>query len=99
MPDHAAIDVHAHGIPRAVLDEIRRNGDRYGGMAVADSEQGPIVSIAGKKLRPLAAKMLDFEERVGWLEEHGMRGQVVSPWLDMQGYDLPVSAAADWTKV
>ena len=25
MPDHAAIDVHAHGIPRTVLDEIERN--------------------------------------------------------------------------
>src|SRR5437867_9436713 len=100
MPDHAAIDVHAHGIPRAVLDEIKRNGDRYGGMAMADSEQGPVVSMpGGKKLRPLAAKMLDFEERVRWLDEGAMHAQVVSPWLDLQGYDLPPPANADWAKV
>ena len=100
MADHAAVDVHAHGIPRAVLDEIRRNGQLYGGLAVADSEQGPVVSMpGGKKLRPLAAKMLDFDERVRWLDDHGMRGQVVSPWLDLQGYELAGSAAADWSKV
>ncbi|HEX6511536.1 MAG TPA: amidohydrolase family protein, partial [Chloroflexota bacterium] len=52
----------------------------------------------GKKLRPLAGKMLDFEERVRWLDEHGMRGQLVSPWLDLQGYELGAKAA-DWTKV
>jgi len=60
MAEHTAVDVHAHGIPRSLLDEIRRNGERYGGMAVADGEQGPVVSLpGGKKLRPLAAKMLD----------------------------------------
>ncbi len=100
MPDHAAVDVHAHGIPRTVLDEIRRNGARYGGMEVAEGEQGPVVSLpGGKKLRPLAAKMLDFTERVRWLDEHGLRGQVVSPWLDMQGHELTPQAGADWAKV
>lgn len=100
MADHAAVDVHAHGIPRAVLDEIRRNGDHYGGMGVVDSDQGPVVSLPGnKKLRPLAAKMLDFAERVTWLDEHDLRAQLVSPWLDMQGYDLAPAAAADWAKV
>ena len=82
-----------------MLDEIRRNGDRYGGMAVADTEQGPVVSLpGGKKLRPLAAKMLDFAERVAWLNEHALRAQVVSPWLDMQGFELPAAVAADWVK-
>src|SRR5579884_1514222 len=100
MPDHAPVDVHAHGIPRTVLDEIRRNGARYGGMEVAEGEQGPVVSLpGGKKLRPLAAKMLDFTERVRWLDEHGLRGQVVSPWLDMQGHELTPQAGADWAKV
>jgi aminocarboxymuconate-semialdehyde decarboxylase len=100
MADHAAVDVHAHGIPRAVLDDIRRNGDRYGGMSVADSDHGPVVSMpGGKKLRPLAAKMLDFDERVRWLDDHAMHGQIVSPWLDLQGYDLEPAAAGEWCKV
>src|SRR5579884_504832 len=99
MAEHTAVDVHAHGIPRSLLDEIRRNGERYGGMAVADGEQGPVVSLpGGKKLRPLAAKMLDFSERVQWLDGRALRAQVVSPWLDMQGYELPANVAGDWVK-
>lgn len=81
-----------------MLNDIRRSGERYGGMAVADSEQGPVVSLpGGKKLRPLAAKMLDFDERIRWLDEHQLRGQVVSPWLDLQGYELG-DKAEDWSK-
>lgn len=67
-------------------------------MSVADGEQGPVVSLpGGKKLRPLVAKMLDFDERVRWLDGHQMHGQVVSPWLDLQGYELGAKAA-DWAK-
>jgi aminocarboxymuconate-semialdehyde decarboxylase len=95
-----AVDVHAHGIPRTVLDEVRRNGAHYGGMEVAETDQGPVVSMpGGKKLRPLAAKMLDFDERLKWLDQGSMHGQVVGPWLDLQGYDLSPAAAADWAKV
>jgi aminocarboxymuconate-semialdehyde decarboxylase len=99
MADHAAVDVHAHGIPHAVLKEIRDHGDRYGGMSAMHTDQGPVVTMpGGKKLRPLAAKMLDFDERVRWLDEHQLRAQVVSPWLDLQGYELGAKAA-DWSKV
>jgi aminocarboxymuconate-semialdehyde decarboxylase len=100
MANPAAVDVHAHGIPRAVLDEVRRNGARYGGMEVADTDQGPVVSLpGGKKLRPLAARMLDFEERLRWLDQGSLHGQIVGPWLDLQGYELAPAAAADWAKV
>ncbi|HLY67251.1 MAG TPA: amidohydrolase family protein [Chloroflexota bacterium] len=100
MARSAAVDVHAHGIPRSVLEEIRRNGGHYGGMEVAETEAGPVVSLpGGKKLRPLAAKMLDFEERLRWLDERSLGGQVIGPWLDMQGYELAPAAAADWAKL
>jgi len=83
-----------------VLDEVRRNGAHYGGMEVADTEQGPVVTLpGGKKLRALAAKMLDFQERLRWLDEHGMAGQVIGPWLDLQGYELAPAAGTDWAKV
>ncbi|MDE3074433.1 MAG: amidohydrolase family protein, partial [Chloroflexota bacterium] len=76
------------------------DGQRYGGMAVADSEHGPVVTLpGGRRLRPLAAKMLDFEERRAWLDEHELARQVVSPWLDLQGYELEPAAAVEWTRM
>ena len=94
------VDVHAHGIPRSVLTEIEHHGDRFGGLTVAASEGGPVVSMpGGRRPRPLAGKMLDFEQRLGWLDQVGLHGQVVSPWLDLQGYELEGQAAADWAAV
>ncbi|HTE86822.1 MAG TPA: amidohydrolase family protein [Dehalococcoidia bacterium] len=93
-----AIDIHGHGIPKKLLDEIRRDGDRvYGGMAVAEGEAGPVVTIPGLgRIRPLAAQMLDFRDRLAWLDEHQIGQQIVSPWLDMQGYEMPPEPAARW---
>jgi len=94
------IDVHAHGIPRTLLTEIDRRGDRYGGMAVEQGASGPVVILPGaKRLRPLAAKMLDFDSRIAWLDERGLSHQVVSPWLDMQGHELDTPAGAAWAEV
>jgi aminocarboxymuconate-semialdehyde decarboxylase len=96
--DAIAIDVHGHGIPAKLLDEIRQNGDRlYGGMSVTEADAGPVVTIPGLgRIRPLARAMLDFRDRVGWLDEHQIRRQIVSPWLDMQGYEMPPVAFAHW---
>ena len=93
-----AIDIHGHGIPAQLLDEIRRNGERlYGGMSVADGENGPVVTLPGLgRLRPLAKQMLDFRDRLAWLDEHEIDRQIVSPWLDIQGYEMPPEPAARW---
>jgi aminocarboxymuconate-semialdehyde decarboxylase len=93
-----AIDVHGHGIPSKLLGEIRRNGERlYGGMSVSDGDPGPVVTIPGLgRIRPLAKAMLDFRDRLGWLDEHQIQRQILSPWLDMQGYEMPPSAFARW---
>jgi aminocarboxymuconate-semialdehyde decarboxylase len=96
-----AIDVHGHGIPSKLLNEIRTNGERlYGGMSVADSPAGPVVTIPGLgRIRPMAAAMLDFHDRLAWLDEHNIRQQIVSPWLDMQGYEMPPEELARWAAV
>ncbi|HET9321657.1 MAG TPA: amidohydrolase family protein [Bryobacteraceae bacterium] len=99
MPEPGiAIDVHGHGIPAKLLQEIRKNGDRlYGGMSVVDAEAGPVVTIPGLgKIRPMAPAMLDFRDRLGWMDEHQIQQQIVSPWLDMQGYEMPPEPLARW---
>jgi aminocarboxymuconate-semialdehyde decarboxylase len=98
MNSTAAIDIHGHGVPAQLLDEIRHNGERfYGGMSVVDGEAGPVVMLPGLgRLRPMAAAMLDFRDRLAWLDEHQIGCQIVSPWLDIQGYEMPPEAATRW---
>jgi aminocarboxymuconate-semialdehyde decarboxylase len=99
MPTGAiAVDIHGHGIPARLLDEIRRDGTRlFDGMTVEDTPAGPVVFIPGLgKIRPLAAAMLDFRDRLAWLDERGIDLQIVSPWLDMQGYEMPPQAFVRW---
>jgi aminocarboxymuconate-semialdehyde decarboxylase len=50
------------------------------------------------RLRAVAPRLLDFEQRVAWLAEHGIARQVVAPWLDIQGYELPPAPAAAWAQ-
>jgi len=98
MTTSTAIDVHGHGVPAKLLAGIRRDGERlFGGMTVTETERGPVVTVPGLgKLRPMAAEMLDFRNRLAWLDEHQIDRQIVSPWLDVQGYELPPQAAANW---
>jgi aminocarboxymuconate-semialdehyde decarboxylase len=98
MSAATAIDVHGHGVPAKLLAAIRRDGERlFGGMSVADGDRGPVVTVPGlSKLRPMAAEMLDFRDRLAWLDEHRIARQIVSPWLDVQGYEMPPQPAANW---
>src|SRR5215510_15019906 len=93
-----AVDIHGHGIPARLLDAIRRDGARlFGGMTVEDTPAGPVVFVPGLgNIRPLAPAMLDFRDRLAWLDERGIDMQIVSPWLDMQGYEMPQQAFVRW---
>src|SRR6185369_14953760 len=44
----------------------------------------------------LSPAMLDFRDRLAWLDERGIDTQIVSPWLDMQGYEMPPQAFVRW---
>jgi hypothetical protein len=66
-------------------------------MAITDTERGPVVTLPGLgKLRPMAAEMLDFRDRLALLDEHRIGRQIVLPWLDVLGYEMPAQAAANW---
>ena len=69
---NGGIDIHAHGMPRQFLEEVRRTG--LGGVDVAVADDGGYaVTFPGcKPLRPAAGNMLDFTRRLSWLDEQGM---------------------------
>ena len=97
MSDKNGIDVHGHGVPKQFLEEVKRT--RLGGVEVADVEGGYVLTFPGREsLRPAAGIMLDFTRRLGWLDSQGMEQQLIGPWLDVHGQELPTSDGAVWVR-
>jgi aminocarboxymuconate-semialdehyde decarboxylase len=90
-----AIDVHGHCVPEAFLNEVVRT-QPFGVQAeVADGKY--MVTYPGcKPLRPIAGVMLDTADRGGWFAAQQVTHQVVAPWLDVAGQELPAADGARW---
>jgi len=97
-PAAGAIDVHGHAVPRAFLDEVVRT--RPFGVEAEVNEDKYFVTFPGhKRLRPVAGVMLDTTDRSGWFAEQEVTHQVVAPWLDLHGQELPAPAGARWVRM
>jgi aminocarboxymuconate-semialdehyde decarboxylase len=92
------VDVHGHGVPAALLEDIRSGRVSCPGVAVSHSDGRSLLSFDGTP-GPLAisAELLDFDRRLGWLDDRAIDTQLVSPWLDVQGSTLPADAGQRWT--
>jgi aminocarboxymuconate-semialdehyde decarboxylase len=92
------IDIHAHGVPKQFLEEVKRT--RLAGVEVtAAANDGYIVTFPGcAPLRPAAGIMLDFTQRLGWLDGQGMQQQLIGPWLDVHGQELPARDGQTWVR-
>jgi aminocarboxymuconate-semialdehyde decarboxylase len=91
------IDIHAHGVPRQFLEDVRRSG--LAGVTVEHSDGRYLVTFpGGEPLRPVAGNMLAFSERLAWLDEQGMRQQLIGPWLDVHGQQLPAHHGQEWVR-
>jgi aminocarboxymuconate-semialdehyde decarboxylase len=42
---------------------------------------------------------VQFEQRLDWLDGQGMAQQLVAPWLDVHGQQLPAAAGRDWVRI
>ena len=92
------IDIHAHGVPRQFLEEVKHT--RLGGVDVSTADGGGyVVRFPGcAPLRPAAGIMLDFTQRLGWLDQQGMQQQLIGPWLDVHGQELPPAHGQMWVR-
>lgn len=97
-PTVPGIDVHAHGVPQQFLEEVKRT--RLGKVEVSAADGGGyIVKFPGcEPLRPAAGIMLDFTKRLGWLDGQGMEQQLIGPWLDVHGQELPAADGQVWVR-
>jgi aminocarboxymuconate-semialdehyde decarboxylase len=99
MASRQAIDVHAHVVPPAILDEAERSPRAFGGVEVRRGPEGPVVVFPGVgALRPLRPPMLSVEQRPGWLAERGMDVQIAGAWMDAVGDTLPAETQEAWSQ-
>jgi aminocarboxymuconate-semialdehyde decarboxylase len=91
--------VHGHGVPAAFLDAVGTPG-RHGVDINLDRKSGAYVLAFPnhQPLRPLSGRMLDFDERLAWLDGQGMQRQVIAPWLDIDGQGLDDAFGRDWVR-
>jgi aminocarboxymuconate-semialdehyde decarboxylase len=86
------IDVHAHYLSPALITNSRMDVPGVG----FDTSTRQLLFPSGPS-RPVHEPLLDLETRATSLARRGIRLQVLSPWLDVAGDDLPPGAAAQWT--
>lgn len=94
----AAVDVHSHGVPPALLEHLRGDGSRFG-VKITGSED-PVLTFAGAPpLRPVPRGMSDMTKRLAWMDRSGIGVQFVAPWLDIIGSDLEPVLGQRWVSL
>jgi aminocarboxymuconate-semialdehyde decarboxylase len=91
------VDIHGHGVPRSFLEDVKRS--HLGGVQVDLVDNTYVLTFPGQSpLRAIAGRMLDFEQRLEWLDGEHMHHQLVGPWLDVHGQELPATAGQEWVR-
>jgi aminocarboxymuconate-semialdehyde decarboxylase len=74
-------------------------GSGLGRVDVTESDGKYVLTFPGEKpLRPVAGIMTEFADRLPWLDRQGMVQQMLAPWLDIHGQQLPAPAGQEWVR-
>ena len=77
----AAVDVHAHLVPRGLLGLVQAG--EFPGLAVADDGDQPVLTAGADRVGPAGAGITDVAGRLRWMDEREITEQWVSPWIDL----------------
>jgi aminocarboxymuconate-semialdehyde decarboxylase len=91
-------DIHAHCIPAALLELLRREGARLG-IELADDGEGEYAVIADRvRLAPFRPILSDLDARVRAMDDTGVDIQLLSGWIDLTAYALDEGAAVQYSR-
>ena len=94
------IDVHAHFVPPAILDDIRRRGADYGVALIETAPGRPCCAFEhGQQIRPFLDAILNVEARLETMDRQGVDREILTVWADIFGYGLPPQKGAEWHRV
>lgn len=95
-----AIDVHAHFVPPAILDALRRRGSQLG---ISLVEKAPGSSCCrfdyGLEVRPFFSGLLDLDRRFSEMERQRIQRQILSLWTDIFGYGMDARKGNAWHRI
>lgn len=95
-----AIDVHAHYVPRAVMEEVEKHGSSLGAQLAARAPEGPQLRLGGgAPSRPLIPELLELDSRGARFAERKIERQLLSTWLDIVGYNLSAEEGSRWSRL
>ncbi len=93
IEDGKVVDVHAHHVGAHAVERIREDGAAHGVRLVSAEVAGkPVtrVEVAGRPSGlPLIPPLNDVAARLAWMDAAGVDVQLVAPWMDLAGYELP----------
>lgn len=93
------IDVHAHYIPRAALDQFEDSKHLFPSVSLTKSEAGTRMSFAGGEMtRPISPKLSDLADRKAWMDKNNIDHQLLGGWLDSFAYEIPAAEGAAWSR-
>ena len=87
------IDLHAHYLPPSVLAAAAE-----GLLPVGFSPESRVLDLPSGPSRPIPPALTDLGARTRWNAERNIDLQIVSPWMDVAGDDLPGYDAASWCR-
>jgi aminocarboxymuconate-semialdehyde decarboxylase len=94
------IDSHAHLVPPSLLEAIRTEGGRFPSLRAIEQDGSLAFSFAGAKpTRPVSKPLSDMAGRLAWMSKSGISRQIVGGWVDMFGYELPITEAMGWAQL
>src|SRR6185436_20970277 len=98
MPENTeGIDIHAHGVPPRFMESVQKSG--LAGVKVEGNKSRYLLTFPGAQtLRPIEGVMIDYVERLKWMDGQSMRQQLIAPWLDIHGQELPAADGQEWVR-
>jgi aminocarboxymuconate-semialdehyde decarboxylase len=79
------IDLHCHYVPVAMLDRVRSEGSAHN---LSVSSEGTVSFGGRRSSQPIPRGMVDLTERLRWMDAEGVDVQILSAWIDLNGYEL-----------
>lgn len=93
------IDVHAHFLPRILIDRFDAHRAGFPGVEVLKDAEGVRFRFPGTEpTRPVAPKLSDLGDRKQWMAKNGIDHQLVGGWMDVYGYELPAAQGLAWSR-
>jgi aminocarboxymuconate-semialdehyde decarboxylase len=94
------IDVHAHYVPRRIIDTLEERARDFGLSLVKTPPACALHFDYGLKVRPFFPKLIETEDqRIAGMTQQGVDRQVLSVWPDILAYGLPAATALRWHRL